>query len=152
MKKNDFYLCLNVLNIILGIYIVAMMFVLWITLGIAPNDITPTCLFALLIIIKLLFLTVLFNIVKKKFPNILLNKVLKELKINLSSRKCALLLSFGYDVVIILFFSLLQLKETDFVGLLFLPIFWEIFTLGGVCMFYIALFGIWKIQDRLKNI
>ena len=27
---------------------------------------------------------------------------------------------------------------------------YEIITLGGVLMFYIALFGLWKIQGKLK--
>lgn len=152
MNKYIFYLYLNILNTIFCVYTIATILILWIVLCMSTNGIAPICLFALLITIKFLFLSVLFNIAKKNFPNSILNKVIKELKVNQNSRKSTLLLAFAYDAVIFLFLSLpLLKKETGFISLLFSPIFWEIFTFGGVCMFYIALFSIWKIQDKLRK-
>ncbi len=74
----------------------------------------------------------------------------KELKTNKNIRKSVLLLAFYYDAVIILFFAFPLLKEAHFGSLLFFPILWEIYTLGGVLMFYIGLFVLWKIQGKLK--
>ena len=45
----------------------------------------------------------------------------------------------------ILFFSI---KEYRFEWA-YIPVY-EIMTLGGVCMFYITLFGLWKIQGKLE--
>lgn len=65
-----------------------------------------------------------------------------ELKTNKNVRKLVLL-AFYYDAVIILFFAFPLLKEAHFGSLLFFPILWEIYTLGGILMFYIALFGLY---------
>ena len=73
-----------------------------------------------------------------------------ELKTNKNIRKSVLLLAFYYDAVTILFFAFPLLKEAHFGSLLFFPILWEIYTLGGVLMFYMGLFGLWKIQGKLK--
>ena len=148
MNKSDFYVSLNLLNILLAIYIVTMAFIFFITLVIAPNGILPACIFLLCIIIKLLLLPILFRISEKFFSNSILNKVQKELKTNKNIRKPVLLLALGYDVVIILCFAFPLLKEAHFGSLLFFPILWEIYTFGGICMFYISLFLIWKIQDK----
>ncbi len=148
MKKTDLYLYLNILNIIFAFYVVAMAFILFITLAMAPNAIMPACMFLLCIIIKFLLLPILFRIYEKKFPISILNKVQNELKTNKKIRKSVLLLAFYYDAVIILFFAFPLLKEAHFGSLLFFPILWEIYTLGGICMFYISLFLIWKIQDK----
>ena len=90
---------------------------------------------------------VLFNTFEKFFPNFTLSKVAIELKTNINSRKSTLLLAFTYDMVImlycILFFSI---KEYRFEWA-YIPVY-EIITLGGVCMFYITLFGLWKIQNK----
>ena len=72
-----------------------------------------------------------------------------ELKTNKNIRK-SVLLAFYYDAVTILFFAFPLLKEAHFGSLLFFPILWEIYTLGGICMFYISLFLIWKIQGKLE--
>ena len=72
-----------------------------------------------------------------------------ELKTNKNIRKSVLLV-FYYDAVTILFFAFPLLKEAHFGSLLFFPILWEIYTLGGVLMFYMGLFGLWKIQGKLE--
>ena len=149
MKKTDLYLYFNILNIIFAFYVVAMAFILFITLAMAPNAIMPACMFLLCIIIKFLLLPILFRIYEKKFPISILNKMQNELKTNKNIRK-SVLLAFYYDAVTILFFAFPLLKEAHFGSLLFFPILWEIYTLGGVLMFYIALFGLWKIQCKLK--
>ena len=149
MKKTDLYLYLNILNIIFAFYVVAMAFILFITLAIAPNAIMPACMFLLCIIIKFLLLPILFRIYEKKFPISILNKMQNELKTNKNIRKSVLLV-FYYDAVTILFFAFPLLKEAHFGSLLFFPILWEIYTLGGVLMFYMGLFGLWKIQGKLE--
>ncbi len=150
MKKTDLYLYLNILNIVFAFYVVAMAFILFITLTMAPNMIIPVCIFLICIIIKFLFLLILFRIYEKIFPHSILNKVQKKLKTNKNFRKSVVLLAFYYDAVIIFFFSFPLLKEAHWGSLLFFPILWEIITFGGICMFYIALFTIWKFQDKLK--
>ena len=149
MKKTDFYLYLNILNIVFTFYVVAMAFILFITLAMAPNMIIPVCMFLICIIIKSLFFLILFKIYEKNFPHSILNKVQKELKTNKNLKK-SVLLAFYYDAVIILFFSFPLLKEAHWGSLLFFPILWEILTFGGVWMFYVALFTILKIQVKLK--
>ena len=129
---------LNILNIVFAFYVVAMAFILFITLAMAPNMIIPACTFLICIIIKFLFFFILFKIYEKKFPLSILNKVQKKLKTNKNLRKSVLLLAFYYDAVIILFFSFPLLKETHLGSLLFFPILWEILTFGGVWMFYVA--------------
>lgn len=151
MKKSNLYLYLNILNIVFAFYVVAMAFILFITLAMAPNVIMPACMFLLCTIIKFLLLPILFRIYEKNFPISILNKVQKELKTNKDIRKSVLLLAFYYDAVIILFFAFPLLKEAHFGSLLFFPIFWEIYTLGGIWMFYMALFTIWKIQGKFKS-
>ena len=148
MKKYKFYLCLNVLNILLCICMFGMFLIFFITCYIAPNWIAPCCLIVLYILIKIFLLHILFVNVEKFFPYSILNKIAIELKTNVNNRKFALLLVLGYDVVIMLYFAFPLFKEADFGSLLFFPILWEIYTLGGVCMFYISLFLIWKIQDK----
>ena len=149
MKKTDLYLYFNILNIIFAFYVVAMAFILFITLAMAPNAIMPACMFLLCIIIKFLLLPILFRIYEKKFPISILNKMQNELKTNKNIRKSVLLV-FYYDAVTILFFAFPLLKEAHFGSLLFFPILWEIYTLGGVLMFYMGLFGLWKIQGKLE--
>ena len=130
MKKDDFYLCLNVLNILLCLCTYLTLLVFFVIFSIAENSFIPICLIFLSILVKL-------------------SKVAIELKTNINSRKSTLLLAFTYDVVImlycILFFSI---KEYRFEWA-YIPVY-EIMTLGGVCMFYITLFGLWKIQGKLE--
>lgn len=147
MKKTKFYLCLNILNIVLALFIVAMIYILSITLIISKNFVMPTCTFLFYIIIKILFLPILFRICEKKIPISILNNVAIELKTNKKIRKSVLLLAFCYEVAIFVF----PLLKAPLVDILSGFIFFEIYSLGGVGMFYIALFTIWKLQGKLKD-
>ena len=149
MKKDDFYVCLNLLNILLCICMFGMFLIFFITCYIAPNWIAPCCLIVLYIITKIFLLHILFVNVAKFFPNSELIKVAKELKTNSTCRKYSLLLAFGYDVFIMLCFALHDIIEYRFECISLLA--YEIITLGGVFVFYVALFAIWKIQDKLKK-
>ena len=151
MKKLDFYLCLNVLNILLCLYTYVTLLVSFVIFSIAENSFIPNCLIFLSILVKIFLLYILFNTFEKlSFPNLTLSKVAIELKTNINSRKSTLLLAFTYDVVIMLYCLLFfSIKEYRFEWA-YIPVY-EIITLGGVCMFYISLFGIWKIQDKLKK-
>lgn len=148
MKKTDFYLYLNILNIIFTFFVVAMAFILFITLTMAPNMIIPACMFLIYIIIKFLFFFILFKIYEKIFPLSILNKVQKELKTDPTLRKNSILLAFSYDAIIMLCFALRDIIEYRFEWASLLA--YEILTFGGVWMFYVALFTIWKIQGKLK--
>ena len=148
MKNFDFYFYLNLFNILLVVFMFGMFLIFFITCYISPNWILPSCFILLCILAKIFLLYLLFVIFAKFFPNTELIKVAEELKTNSTRRKYSLLLSFGYDTIIMLCFALHDLlKEAHFGSLLFFPILWEIYTLGGICMFYISLFLIWKIQD-----
>ena len=136
MKKDNFYLCLNVLNILLCLSTYLTLLIFFIIFSIAENSFIPICLIFLSILVKIILLYVLFNTFEKFFPNFTLSKVAIELKTNINSRKSTLLLA-------ILFFSI---KEYRFEWA-YIPVY-EIMTLGGVCMFYITLFGLWKIQNK----
>lgn len=122
----------------------------FIIFSIAENSVIPICFVLLCIFAKIFLLYVLFSTFQKFYPHSIESQIAKELNNNKSSRKSAMLLAFVYDAVImlccILFFSL---KEYHFEWV-YIPVY-EIITLGGVCMFYIALFSIWKIQDKLKK-
>ncbi len=150
MKKDDLSSCLHILNILLFIYSFGMYFVFFIIAYFAPNDIILKFFVLLCIFAKIFLLYVLFSTFQKFYPHSIESQIAKELNNNKSSRKSAMLLAFVYDAVImlccILFFSL---KEYHFEWV-YIPVY-EIITLGGVCMFYIALFSIWKIQDKLKK-
>lgn len=148
MKKTDFYLYLNILDIIFKFFVVAMAFILFITLAMAPNMIIPACMFLIYIIIKFLFFFILFKIYEKIFPLSILNKVQKELKTDPTLRKNSILLAFSYDAIIMLCFALRDIIEYRFEWASLLA--YEILTFGGVWMFYVALFTIWKIQGKLK--
>ena len=110
MKKDNFYLCLNVLNILLCLSTYLTLLIFFIIFSIAENSFIPICLIFLSILVKIILLYVLFNTFEKFFPNFTLSKVAIELKTNINSRKSTLLLAFTYDVVImlycILFFSI----------------------------------------------
>lgn len=150
MKKDDFNSCFHILNILLFIYSLGIYFVFFIIAYLAPNYIIPKCFVLLCIFAKIFLLYVLFSIFEKFYPYSTESKMAKELKNNKSSRKSTLLLAFAYDAVIMLFCLLFfSLKEYHFEWVYILV--YEIITLGGVCMFYISLFGIWKIQDKLKK-
>ena len=148
MKKFDFYLWLNVLNILLCICTYLILLVFFVILCIAENSFIPICLICLSIFAKIIFLYVIFNTFEKSFPNFTLSKIVIELKTNINNRKLTLLLAFGYDALIMLCFALHDIIEYRFEWLSLLA--YEILTLGGVCMFYVALFAIWKIQGKLK--
>lgn len=146
MKKRDFYLCLNLLNIIFSIYIIEMVLILWEVFCMAENGIIVIGLYALFITIKIFFLPILFHFVKNKH----LNELAEELKNNPNSRKLAQLLYLSYDMVLLLFILLPLFKQASFLSLLFGVIFWEIFTFGGIYMFYVPLFEMWKKQNKLN--
>ncbi len=148
MKKDNFYVCLNLLNILLCICMFGMFLIFFITCYIAPNWMAPCCLIVLYIITKIFLLHILFVNVAKFFPNSELIKVAEELKTNSTRRKYSLLLALCYDAAVALYFAFPLFLKPDYGSLLFFPILWEIYTLGGVCMFYISLFFIWKIQDK----
>ncbi len=151
MKKDDLNSCLHILNILLFIYSFGMYFVFFIIAYFAPNEILPICFILLCIFAKIFLLYVLFSTFEKFYPHSTESEIAKELKANESSRKSTLLLAFAYDAVIMLFCLLFfSLKEYHFEWVYILV--YEIITLGGVCMFYIALFGIWKIQGKLKKL
>ena len=103
MKKDDFYLCLNILNILLCLCTYLTLLVFFVIFSIAENSFIPICLIFLSILIKIILLYVLFNTFEKFFPNFTLSKVAIELKTNINSRKSTLLLAFVYDVVIMLY-------------------------------------------------
>ena len=156
MKKKDFYLSLNLLNIILVVYIFAAG-VSFAIMGYAlQNIIIQIGIYILFLIIKLSVLPVLFRFEMSKQKSEVsqisyLTELAQELKNNSNSRKPVLLLSFGYDVVILLCFLLIFFKDLHAIGdLLFTLIFYVFITFGGVCMFYISLFCVWKIQDKLN--
>ena len=150
MKKYNFNSCLHILNILLCLSMYITFLICFIIFSIAENSVIPIRFVLLCIFAKTFLLYVLFSTFEKFYPYSIESKIAKELKDNRSSRKSALLLAFAYDAVImlccILFFSL---KEYHFEWV-YIPVY-EIITLGGVCMFYIALFSIWKIQDKLKK-
>ena len=147
MKKSRFYLSLNLLNILLSISTIIMAYVFWWSLHI--DFVKPICLFVLCIFAKIFLLYSLFIIVEKFFPVSALTVVSEKLKNNTSDRKYALILSFVYDVVVMMYFVFSSVTPF-WIEIFSFPIFWEIITLGGVCMFYITLFEIWKIQGKLK--
>ena len=150
MKKLDFYLCLNILNILLCLYTYVTLLVCFVIFSIAENSFIPNCLIFLSILVKIFLLYVLFNTFEKSFTNFALSKVAIELKTNINSRKSTVLLAFAYDAIIILYCLLFfSIKEYRFEWA-YIPVY-EIITLGGVCVFYVALFAIWKIQDKLKK-
>ena len=147
MEKDDFYLCLNVLNILLCLCTYLTLLVFFVIFSIAENSFIPICLIFLSILVKIILLYVLFNTFEKFFPNFILSKVAIELKTNINSRKSTLLLAFTYDVVIMLYCLLFfSIKEYRFEWA-YIPVY-EIMTFGGVWMFYMALFVFWKIQNK----
>lgn len=123
-----------------------MFLIFFITCYMAPNWIAPCCLIVLYIITKIFLLHILFVNVAKFFPNSELIKVAEELKTDFNRRKSSLLLSFGYDTIIMLCFALHDIIEYRFEWASLLA--YEILTFGGIWMFYVALFGLWKIQGK----
>ena len=103
MKKDNFYLCLNVLNILLCLSTYLTLLAFFVIFSIAENSFIPICLIFLSILVKIILLYVLFNTFEKFFPNFTLSKVAIELRTNINSRKSTLLLAFTYDVVIMLY-------------------------------------------------
>ena len=154
MKNFNFYFYLNLFNILLVIFMFGMFLIFFITCYvspnwicyISPNWILPSCFILLCILAKIFLLYLLFITFEKFFPNSELIKVAEELKTNSTRRKYSLLLSFGYDTIIMLCFALHDMIGYRFEWISLLG--YEIITLGGVCMFYITLFGLWKIQDK----
>ena len=148
MKKFDFYLYLNLFNILLVMFMFGIFLVFFIICYISQNWILPICFILLYLLAKLFILYLLFVTLVKVSPNSELIRVAGELKTSPTLRMHSLLLAFGYDAIIMLCFALHDIIEYRFEWLSLLA--YEILTLGGVCMFYVALFAIWKIQGKLK--
>lgn len=148
MKKFDFYFYLNLFDILLVIFMFGMFLVFFITCCISQNWILPICFILLYLLVKVFILYLLFVTLVKVFPNSDLNSVTGELKTSPILRKNSILLAFGYDAIIMLCFALHDIIEYRFEWASLLA--YEIITLGGVWMFYVALFTIWKFQDKLK--
>lgn len=151
MKNFDINSYLHIFNILLCLSMFVMYLIFFIVAHFAPNWILPICFIILCIFAKIFLLYVLFSIFGKSYPHSTMNKIAEELKNSKSSRKSAILLVFAYDAVIILYCVLFFLLKEYRIEWGYIPVY-EILTLGGVCMFYISLFGIWKMQNRLKNI
>lgn len=150
MKKYDLNSCLHIFNILLCLCTYITFLVCFIIFSIAENDVIPICFILLCIFAKIFLLFILFSTFEKFYPYSTVTNTAKELKANKHSRKSALLLALTYDAVImlccVLFFSI---KEYHFEWA-YIPVY-EILTLGGICMFYISLLSIWKIQYKLKK-
>ncbi len=150
MKKYDLNSCLHIFNILLCLCTYITFFVCFIIFSIAENDVIPICFILLCIFAKIFLLFILFSTFEKFYPYSTVTNIAKELKAHKHSRKSALLLALTYDAVImlccVLFFSI---KEYHFEWA-YIPVY-EILTLGGICMFYISLLSIWKIQYKLKK-
>lgn len=150
MKKYNLNSCLHILNILLCLSTYITFLIYFVIFSIAENSFIPIYFILLCTFAKIFLLYVLFSTFEKFYPHSIESQIAKELKNNKSSRKSTLLLAFTYDAVImlccILFFSI---KQYHFEWA-YIPVY-EIITLGGVCMFYIAVFCIWKIQDKLKK-
>ncbi len=150
MKKYDLNSCLHIFNILLCLCTYITFLVCFIIFSIAENDVIPICFILLCIFAKIFLLFILFSTFEKFYPYSTVTNIAKELKAHKHSRKSALLLALTYDAVImlccVLFFSI---KEYHFEWA-YIPVY-EILTLGGICMFYISLLSIWKIQYKLKK-
>lgn len=150
MKKYDLNSCLHILNILLCLCTYITFLVCFIIFSIAENDVIPKCFILLCIFAKIFLLFILFSTFEKFYPYSTVTNIAKELKAHKHSRKSALLLALTYDAVIMLCCVLgFSIKNYRFEWA-YIPVY-EILTLGGVCMFYILLFGIWKIQNKLKK-
>ena len=148
MKKFDFYFYLNLFNLLLVIFMFGMFLVFFITCYVSQNWILPICFILLYLLAKIFILYLLFVIFVKIFPNSELIRVAVELKTDPTLRKNSILLAFSYDAIIMLCFALRDIIEYRFEWASLLA--YEILTFGGVWMFYVALFTIWKIQGKLK--
>ena len=148
MKKIDLYLYLNILNILLVICMFGMFLIYFVLICVAENWIFPNCFMFLSIFVKIFLLYILFNTFEKSFPNVTFSKIAIELKNNINSRKLTLLLAFTYDALIMLCLALHDIIEYRFEWISL--VVYAVITLGGVGMFYIALFTIWKFQGKLK--
>ncbi|MGN0031737.1 MAG: hypothetical protein ACI37Q_07270 [Candidatus Gastranaerophilaceae bacterium] len=150
MKKFHLNLYLFILNLLLFLCIFIISLAWFVVACIAPNAILPNCLTFLGIFLKIFLLFIFFSLFEKFYPQSTISKIANDLKSNKSSRKSALLLAFGCDAVImfgeVVFFSMKSYR----IEWLY-TIGYEMISLGGVCMFYILLFGIWKIQDKIKQ-
>ena len=165
MTKKSFYLTLNILNILLGLYVYAMMYsYLFLTLD---NWVFGFSIFFLIILMKFFILYILFNLVKKYFSDFTLSKIAEELKTNnLYKEKAlvlALVLAFVYDITLILLFTFIRAVIMNFIDWSYIfkgyyifdlcsfAFAYEIFLLGGVLMFYLSTFCLWKIEDKIKD-
>ena len=148
MKKFDFYFYLNLFNILLVIFMFGMFLVFFITCYISQNWIFPICFILLYLLAKIFILYLLFVTFVKVFSNSELIRVADELKTSPTLRKNSILLAFGYDALIMLCFALHDIIEYRFEWTSLLS--YEIITFGGILMFYVALFTIWKFQGKLK--
>lgn len=150
MTKKSFYITLNIMNVLFFAYMYVMIVVCYIVFSIDNAWIASNCLILSIIFIKIFLLYILFTIFTKYFPNSILSKIAKELKSNKIARKESLLLAFTYDVVIISICIVYFMFLYSNFELLY-SVAYEILTVGGVLMFYLSTFCLWKIEDKIKD-
>ena len=166
MTKKSFYLTLNILNVLLCVYMYAMFFVCFIFL--CMDCIDEKCIFSLsviwsIIIIKFFVLYILFKLIKKYFPDFVLNKVAENLKADKTARKRALLLAIAYDLPIMFLFAfnatidknladMFYIFKWDYLfDFIYFAFGYEVISVGGVLTFYLSTFCLWKIEDKIKS-
>lgn len=152
IPKYLFYIILNILNVILLLLTVGLSSCFFSVSYSAQKTIIPYCFILLCILVKIFLLYVFFSTFEKFYQHSTISKIAKEMKNNKNSRESALLLAFTYDVVVIILSYVLIFYTNDYPLINFdYFLIYEIFTLGGACIFYVALFEIWKIQTKLKK-
>ena len=152
MTKKSFYLTLNIINILLYLCKFIMLLLYFITCYFSINSFLPNCLILLFIFFEIFFMYILFAIFEKYFPNSIFNKIKIELKTCNRNKIYALLLAYCYDFIFALFLSIYYCTfEINFINILLYLILLEIYTLGGILIFYLSTFCLWKIEDKIKS-
>ena len=161
MTKKSFYLTLNIMNVLLCAYLYVMI-VSYILLTLDDGVLGLKVVFST-ILIKIFLLYILFKLIKKFFPNFVLSKIAEELKTNNLAKEKALLLAFIYDVTLILLNTFIVTNNNSFFDWSYTSkwdnfsnfncfvITYEILTFGGILMFYLSAFCLWKIEDKIKD-
>lgn len=152
MKKISFYIILNVINLFLFWYMYES---LELCILLLANDTSSKlsllglCIYLLYILSKIILLPLIFAILGSIIKLSIIRTCVYELKNNKQSRNFAILNAFVYDILIIIFLILGTIKDLYFETIA-IPFFYELTTMGGICLFYILLFLIWKYQGKLK--
>ena len=152
MTKKSFYLTLNILNVLLWVIKATSLFCIIVIYADIIETIIPKYVMLSFIFCEIFFLYILFAIFEKYFPNSIFNKIKIELKTCNRNKIYALLLAFCYDFII--FFGPLMFPNflnRYFIEILILiTLFWQ-YLLGGILMFYLSTFVLWKIEDKIKS-